>query len=157
MAELNVSESATRALLPLQVQSAWVMVEAASVREILGAEPWVPIPHTRAEVPGVLAWRGRAIAVVDLAFFFDGIRPLAVHEVRERAVIAQAGDNVFALPADVVREVQDFPRESLRIPHTTAGRFTTFEVDFKQGIAPVVDLAAVIQSLLPSDTATGHA
>ena len=53
-------------LLPIRIESEWLLIHANLIQEILGAQPWLSIPHTRRELPGVVAWRGRAIPLVDL-------------------------------------------------------------------------------------------
>ena len=96
-----------RALVPAKIGPAWVLLEAEIIREILGAEVWLPIPGARAEMPGVIAWRGRAIPVVDLAAPFD-FGHLSPGQARPRTLIAAVADSVVAVPVDAAREVHAF-------------------------------------------------
>ena len=38
-----------RALVPARIGQAWVLLDAEIIREILGAEVWLPIPGARAD------------------------------------------------------------------------------------------------------------
>ena len=81
----------------------WAALRAHDVREILGERVWVAIPGTQAVMPGVTAWRGRAIAVLDLAAVIDGLTPLGGVATqggegkRSRTLVAQVGDNTVAI------------------------------------------------------------
>ena len=86
-----------RALVPARVGQTWILLDAEIIREILGAQPWLPIPGARAEMPGVIAWRGRAIPVVDLAAPF-GVERLGAGEARPRTLIAGVADSIVAVP-----------------------------------------------------------
>jgi chemotaxis signal transduction protein len=57
--------------LPLQLHGVWLAIEASHVQEIVSGRAWVALPGASAEVPGVLAWRGRAIGVLDLGPLVD--------------------------------------------------------------------------------------
>ncbi len=139
----------SRALLPLRLADVWVAIDALHVREVLGRRLWVPIPGASAGLPGVIAWQGRAIAVVDLAALGSLGAAATAGEARERTVVVQAGGATFALPVDAVREVQVAAEGALHPPAATRQRFSTSELDLRGTPVPVLELAAVVEALTP--------
>jgi chemotaxis signal transduction protein len=137
----------SRALLPLRLDEAWVAIDALAAREVLGRRQLVAIPGASAALPGVIAWNGRAIAVVDLGALAGLGRPLSAAVERERTVVVQVGASTFALPVDAVREVAAVPDDELRALHATAQRFATHEVTLNGAPLPVLDLAAMALAL----------
>jgi len=89
----------------LSLQSHQIAIRANAVREVLGARSWVPVPGARKDVPGIVAWGGRAIALVDLAHFQPGALPLAAGEQRARVVVTEGAGCTLALPVDQASEV----------------------------------------------------
>src|SRR5690242_15810107 len=77
-------ESVVLSIVPIQVDGLWLALPAHAVQEILGQRPWIPITGAPSELPGVLAWRGRAIAVFDVGRVIDGAAPLPADESRHR-------------------------------------------------------------------------
>ena len=79
-----------RNLVVFRIQNVWFAVDAAWVEQILGQKPWTPIPTLPPQWPGVMAFRGRAVAVLDLmpALSTAGRE----QEPRQRTVIARASD-----------------------------------------------------------------
>ncbi|MHB8877284.1 MAG: chemotaxis protein CheW [Myxococcaceae bacterium] len=136
----------SQALLPLRLDGNWVAIDALLAREVLGRRPFVPIPGASAGLPGVIAWKGRAIAVVDL-LAMDGGPAKPSGEPRERTVVVQVGETTFALPVDAVREVQVASEEQLHLPRATRVRFAEREVELDGTALPVLDLAAVVAAL----------
>src|SRR4051794_26646243 len=53
-------------ILPVRIHQAWLGVDARFVEEITSKQPWVEIPGARPAIPGIMPWRGKAIAVLDL-------------------------------------------------------------------------------------------
>ena len=140
-------------LLPLQVQSISIAIDAEQVQEILGERPWVLLPGARAEIPGVVSWRGRAVGLFDFAAVTEGLLPLDEKAPRARTVIVQAGASALAIPVDAVREVREVPSEALRAPRITSQRFSSSEVELDGVVMPVFDVAAFIQSVESADAA----
>lgn len=99
-----MSGRAARSLLPLSVDGAWLLIEARDVIEILGACPLTRLPGTPTLMPGVTAFRGRAVAVLDVGALL-GADPLATRAPRARTVVVELGASTVAIPADAVREV----------------------------------------------------
>lgn len=136
-----------RALVPARLGSAWVLLDAELVREILGAEAWLPIPGARAEMPGVIAWRGRAIPVVDLAAPF-GFERLEGGQGRARTLIASVHDCVVAVPMDAAREVHAFAEHELRPCEITELPYGIAEAELFDRVLAVIDLPRFVQEIL---------
>lgn len=136
-----------RHFVPIQLATDWLLIDAGCVREILGAEPWLPIPRARQELPGVVAWRGRAVPLIDLGRAL-GLDEVARTEARARTLIIQHERGVAALSADAAREVRAIDESALREVHSVAHRYAVSEVDTGGAVMPVVDLKALIDDLL---------
>jgi two-component system chemotaxis response regulator CheV len=132
----------TRSLVPVELQTEWLLLESAFVREILGAQAWWPVPHGRPDFPGVIAWRDRAIPVLDLGHAL-GLRPLAAREIRERTVIVEIDRNVAALPVDAAREVHRLAETDIRPPHARQRPYATAESDARGTLMTLIDLSAL--------------
>jgi chemotaxis signal transduction protein len=134
------------ALIPVRVDTEWLLLEAALVQEILGAQPWLSMPHARRELPGVVAWRGRAVPLVDLAAVL-GVGSLAAQQSRPRTLIAETERGFLALPVDEVREVQSLSSDPLREAHALERPFAPTEADLQGTVMPVLDLASLVATL----------
>lgn len=151
-----------RALVPAKIGPAWVLLDAEIIREILGAEGWLPIPGARAEMPGVIAWRGRAIPVVDLAAPF-GTERLTTGQTRSRTLIAAVADSIVAVPVDAAREVHSFSTTELRPVTVSHLPYAIAEAELFERILAVVDLPRFVAEILGGATpelgreAGGHA
>jgi len=141
-----------RALLPLRLGDTWFGVDALAAREVLGACTWMPVPGAPDFLPGVVAWRGRAIAVLDLSGLF-GASPLAPGEARERTVVMEADGCTMAVYADAVREVAEVPEDQVRPLHAASGRFCVAEVDVPGATLAILDLASVVAAVVPKGAA----
>lgn len=135
------------ALVPARIGQAWILLDAEIIREILGAEVWLPIPGARAEMPGVIAWRGRAVPVVDLAAPF-GLAHLASGEVRSRTLIASIADSIVALPVDAAREVHTFAAADLRPCTVTNLPYAASEAELFERVLTVIDLHQFVGEIL---------
>jgi purine-binding chemotaxis protein CheW len=131
-------------VLPVRVEDVWIALEAAGVEEILGATRWVPLPGAIPAVPGVVPWRGQAIALVDIALLVGIAPPLAEGEVRARVLVAQSDGMRFAIPVDEVREVHHVPPDAVGPARATKVRLARAEIDLDGRLMPVVDLVAAI-------------
>jgi len=136
-----------RALVPARLDETWILLDAEIIREILGAQVWLPIPGARAEMPGVIAWRGRAIPVVDLAAPF-GLARLAGSAPRGRTLIASVAECIVALPVDAAREVHAFSTSDLRPCSVTELPYTSTETEVEGRILAVVDLHLFVAEIL---------
>lgn len=144
-----------RALVPARIGQASFLLDAEIVHEILGAEVWLPIPGARAEMPGVIAWKGRAIPVVDLAAPF-GFERLANGQTRARTLIAAVEGSVVAVPVDSVREVHSFPSSDLRPCNVTNLPYTSAEAELFDRVFAVVDLPQFVGEILGGTTRELH-
>lgn len=135
----------SRALLPLRVGDVWMAIDALHAREILGRRPFVALPGASVGLPGVIAWQGRAVAVVDLGALTGACPPL--REPRERTIVIQHGPVTFALPVDGVREVQVAQDEQVRPAHAARQRFAAGEVELDRTPVSVLDLSAVVEAI----------
>jgi len=132
-------------LIPILVESSWYLLETARVREVLGAEPWLPVPRARAELPGVVVWRGRAVPLVDIARVLgvaNGANPQ-----RARTLIVNHEQGVVALPIDAAREVKSVPQDRLQPMHDEVIPYATHELDEEGIVTPVIDLDRLIADL----------
>ncbi len=136
-----------RALVPAKIGQAWVLLDAELIREILGAEIWLPIPGARAEMPGVIAWRGRAIPVVDLAAPF-GFGRLNSGETRARTLIATVAESIVAVPVDAAREVHAFTTTELKPVSVTTLPYALAEAELFERILAVIDLPRFVAEIL---------
>jgi chemotaxis signal transduction protein len=134
------------ALIPVRVESEWLLLDAALVQEILGAQPWLSMPHARRELPGVVAWRGRAVPLLDLAAVL-ALGSLEAQASRARTLIAQTERGFLALPVDEVREVQSFTPEQIREAHAVERPYAPREADLQGTVMPVLDLASLVATL----------
>jgi chemotaxis signal transduction protein len=124
-----------------------VAIDALQVHEIVSPQPTVLLPGARAEVPGIMSYRGRAVGVFDFAALSEGLVPLGKGTPRARVLVVQLGANTLAAPVDQVRQVREVPHESLMPPRLTAQKFSGAEVEIDGIIMPVFDFAAFLASL----------
>jgi chemotaxis signal transduction protein len=136
-----------RALVPARIGQAWVLLDAEIIREILGTEVWLPIPGARAEMPGVIAWRGRAIPVVDLAAPF-GFDRLATGETRARTLIASVAESIVAVPVDAAREVHGFSTTDLKPVSVTTLPYAVAEAELFERMLALIDLPRFVSEIL---------
>jgi chemotaxis signal transduction protein len=118
------------------------------VQEVLGQRPWVRMAGAFREIPGLLQWQGRAIALLDLASIIEGLRPLEPNEIRPRTLVVRVEDVTLAVSVDEVREVEECdavtptPNRLTRLPHATE------EVLLHEIPMPILSLQNVVRSLL---------
>ena len=142
----------TMSVVPAKLHDVWFVVPANAVQEILGEQRWVPIVGAPPEMPGVVAWRGRAVAVLDLGPL-SGSAALSAGESRRRTVIVNVEDATLALPVEGVREVQEVPDEAVRPSHLTRLRHSTMEVELDGVPMPLIDLADLLRVVAPPTAA----
>lgn len=135
---------ATRLVLPLQLGDVWIAIDPTCVQEVLGTRTWMRVPGASAHLPGVLAWRGRAIAVLDLSSVL-GITMRAGSP--PRTVIARIADCTFGFFVETAREARTVDASALSTPHAVTGEFVQHQLTLDGRVMPVVDLAGVIESV----------
>ena len=139
-------------VVPAKLHDVWFVVPASAVQEILGEQRWVPIAGAPAEMPGVIAWRGRAVAVVDLAALGGGAA-LPPGTSRRRTVLVNVEDTTLALPVEGVREVQEVPDEAVRKAQLTRLRHAAMEVELDGVPMPIIELGELLRTLAPAPAA----
>lgn len=138
----------TVAVMPVQLSTVWVAVGVRYLQEVRGALSWVALPGAPVHLPGVVPWRGRAIAVLDLGGLLGVAAPVQAGEPRPRMLIAQVDEIAFAIPADMVREVHTAVVED---GHATQIRLAHGQVQIDGQIMPVVDLRLALASVASSE------
>ena len=136
--------------MPVQLSSIWVAVDVAHVQEVRGPLPWVPLPGAPAHLPGVVPWRGRAIAVLDLGGLLGVAPPVQPGDARPRTLIAQVGATAFAIPVEMVREV--YTGVQIEEAHATTVRLAHGQVQVGGMVMPVVDLAHALAALTGAES-----
>jgi len=132
-------------LLMISVQSLKLFVVARIVREVLGEKDWIPIPGTRQELPGVIGWGRRAVAMLDLARMVADLRPLQVGETRARMLLLQLSDSNLAIPADSVSSILDIDTADIRPRALTDIPLCPREVHLSGDVFPLFDPALLLE------------
>ncbi|PRQ04117.1 CheW-like domain protein [Enhygromyxa salina] len=136
----------TTALMPMVIGEHRIAVEALSVLEILGPQQWVAIPNTPPMLPGALAWRGRAVGVLDLGPALD-LPTLSAPSTRNRNAILQLTDDTVALSVDRVLEVCRAAADAIAPVHAASwvvdgGLPCRGEIELDELVVPILDLDA---------------
>jgi chemotaxis signal transduction protein len=138
-----------RAIIPALAGSTWFVLDALVVQEVLGSRSWVPLPHAPPETPGVLSWRGRAVAVLDVRAYLAGCEPLGAGATSPRTLVVLGEGCTLALPVEAVREVHEVKPSDIR-PAGTVSAMIKEEVVVGGTTMPRIDLEAVLERLLGS-------
>lgn len=139
-----------RSLVPITIDASWVAVDIGTVREIGGPLTWIALPTATAVLPGVAAWRGRAVAVADLAAVLGAGERLTSPTGRVRTLYLQHGASTLAVPVDAVREPLVLADDEVRPPRVRSDAFCTGEVDVEGHTTLVVDLGVLLDSYRPA-------
>ena len=134
-------------VLPLRVAGDACAVPALAVLEVLGARRVVAIPGAPPHVPGVVAWRGRAVAVLDLGVLLGRPR-LALDAPPGRIAVLSLAGGVLALPSDAVEAVVIAEARAVGPSRVTQHRFAASEVDMGDRVLPLLDLGLLAQAVL---------
>lgn len=135
----------------MRIHNVWLAIDTAHVEQILGEREWFKVPSAPLQWPGVLAWQGRAVAVLDLALVM-GLPPLVPGAVRRRTLIAHTRDCLLAIPVDEVHEAQLIADSLVRPSHATRQAYASSEVSVNHTMMPLLDpLALVSEALASSD------
>lgn len=137
---------ASNALMPFRLQNTWLMFEARVVKEVLGAQTWLVVPHSSRGLLGLCAWHGRAIPVLDLQGLL-GLKA-AADELLQRTLVVECEGNLVAVPVNEVRAVTIAAAGSERAAHVTRLPFSNFELDDGKQVSAIVDIKAVVRHLL---------
>lgn len=137
-----IEAGALPVVVAVALGSRWIAIRAEEVCEVLGNVPIVALPGGPDGLVGVVAWRGRAVAVLDLGPLV-GDQPFS--DSRARMLLLQVGMDAIALPVDRAREAR--AAESARPAHTTRTRFCSLEVEVGGQLMPLFDLAQWLAAL----------
>jgi len=148
--------SFVRSFVPITIESTWIAVDMAAVREIGGPLTWIALPTASAALPGVAAWRGRAVAVADLATLLGAGERLASPTSRARTLYLLQGASTLAVPVDAVREPLAIADEDIRLPRIRTEAFVVGEVDVEGHTTVVVDLGVLLDSYRAVVTSALH-
>jgi len=107
---------------------------------------WIALPTATAALPGVAAWRGRAVAVADLAALLGAGERLTPPTGRVRTLYLQQGASTLAVPVDAVREPLTIADSDIRPPRARTESFCTGELDVEGHTTLVVDLVEEIRA-----------
>jgi len=145
-----------RSFVPITIDATWIAVDITTVKEIGGPLTWIALPTASAALPGVTAWRGRAIAVVDLASLLGAGQRLTSPTGRGRTLYLQQGTSTLAVPVDAVREPVMVPDENVRLPRARNEAFCTGELDVEGHTTLVVDLGVLLEGHRPAAASAPH-
>ncbi len=137
--------SLMRSFVPITIDATWIAVDMTTVREIGGPLTWIALPTASPSLPGVAAWRGRAIAVADLAALLGAGERLVAPNSRFRTLYLQQGTSTLAVPVDSVREPLTLGKDQIRAPRTRNGGFCTGEVDVEGHTTLIIDLSVLLE------------
>ncbi len=129
-------------VLAVALGSRWVAVRAAHVREVLGRAAVVPIPGGREGLVGVMAWRGRAVAVLDLG---PAVGEVGLADARGRTLVLEVGSDTIAVPVDRVREAR--APDASKPAHATRTSFSSVELEVGGEVMPLFEPSEWLDAL----------
>ncbi|HTO31230.1 chemotaxis protein CheW [Pararhizobium sp.] len=104
-------------------------VKTTTIREIRGWAPSTPIPHSPADVLGVMNLRGTVIPIIDLAHKL-GMKSTVANE-RSAIVVAEVHNMVIGLVVDRVSDILTVRGDQVQpVPEIT----TSFDKSYAEGI-----------------------
>jgi purine-binding chemotaxis protein CheW len=104
-------------------------VKTTTIREIRGWAPSTPIPHSPADVIGVMNLRGSVIPIIDLAFKL-GMKSTVANE-RSAIVVAEVHNMVIGMLVDRVSDILTISSSQVQpVPEVTA----SFDRTYCEGI-----------------------
>jgi len=139
-----------RSFVPITIDATWIAVDMATVREIGGPLTWIALPTATATLPGVSAWRGRAVAVADLAAVLGAGERLASPTGRIRTLYLQQGTSTLAVPVDAVREPLMIADEDIKPSRVRSDAFCLGEANVEGHTTLIVDLGVLLPGYRPA-------
>jgi chemotaxis signal transduction protein len=131
-------------LLMISVQSQNLFVHARMVQEILGEKAWIPIPGACKEIPGVVQWNRRAVAMLDLGRVVADLRPLQPGEKRPRTLMLRIGESNLALPTDAVSAILEVDATNIRPRAVSDFLLCRSEVLLNDEVTPLLEPAMLL-------------
>ncbi|MCJ9723884.1 chemotaxis protein CheW [Agrobacterium sp. SHOUNA12C] len=121
--------SETFEIIAFRIRDQEFCVKTTTIREIRGWAPSTPVPHSPADVIGVMNLRGSVIPIIDLAYKL-GMRSTEATE-RSAIVVAEVHNTVVGLVVDRVSDILTIRAEQLQpVPEIT----TSFDGSVAEGI-----------------------
>jgi chemotaxis signal transduction protein len=145
-----------RSFVPITIDATWVAVDMATVREIGGPVSWIALPMATTVLPGVAAWRGRAVAIVDLAALLGAGERLVAPSGRPRTLYLQHGTTTLAVPVDSVREPLAISDSDLHAPRIRTEAFCVGETNVEGHTTLVLDLGVLVDGDRPTAISVAH-
>jgi chemotaxis signal transduction protein len=145
-----------RSFVPITIDATWIAVDMTAVREIGGPLTWIALPTASSTMPGVAAWRGRAITVVDLAALLGAGERLVAPNGRVRTVYLQSGTSMLAVPVDAVREPLVVSNQDIRSPRARNDAFCTGELDVEGHTTLILDLSVLMDGQRTAASSAGY-
>jgi purine-binding chemotaxis protein CheW len=119
----------TLEIIAFRLHDQELCVRTTTIREIRGWGPATHIPHSPAEVLGVMNLRGTVIPIIDLACKLG--MPLTEPTERSAIVVAEVHGTAIGLVVDRVSDILTIPVESLQpVPNMNTPKAT----DYSDGI-----------------------
>lgn len=135
-------------LLMISVQSQNFFVHARMVQEILGERVWIPIPGACKEIPGVVQWNRRAVAMLDLGRVVADLRPLEPGESRPRMLMLRVNESNLALPTDAVSAILDVDAANIRPRTVSDFSLSRNEVLLNEEVIPLLERKPLTECLM---------
>jgi chemotaxis signal transduction protein len=152
MDALDPSSYETRSILRFRIGDARVALFAEHVEQVLEPSELTPIPCAPKHVPGLVAVRGEALPVFDLATFL-GLAASHASEVdaREpRLLLVRSSRYRVGVPCAEVSGVAALPTRAFVEPVASRPpalrRHALFEVTVDGAVTPVLDLDALLEA-----------
>src|SRR5882724_2875617 len=142
-----------RSFVPITIDATWIAIAMATVREIGGPLTWIALPTASPMLPGVSAWRGRAVAVADLAAVLGAGERLASPTGRIRTLYLQQGTSTLAVPVDAVREPLMIADDDIKPSRVRSDAFCLGEVNVEGHTTLIVDLGVLVPGYRPAAAA----
>lgn len=136
-------------IVPIRFLDLWLALDADQVEQILGQQTWMRLPGGSRVFPGVMAWRGRAAAVLNLAAILpEDDSDLPRVDRPPRTIVVRSHECSIAIPVDEIREAQLIEPGQLKPQAITHQRYAQGEIDLGGQILAVLDLDALIDATL---------
>jgi chemotaxis signal transduction protein len=145
-----------RSFVPITIDATWIAVDMAAVREIGGPLTWIALPTAGPSLPGVAAWRGRAVAVADLAAVLGAGERLVSPSGRDRTLYLQQGTSTLAVPVDAVRESLTVADDAIRPARVRTDALYLGEIDVEGHTTLIIDLGVLMESYRPAAASVPH-
>ena len=137
------------ALLPILIDGVRAAIDAGSVIEVLGERPRTRVPDAHPLLPAALAYRGRAVAALDLGLVLGERPALGAATPRRRTVIAAVGASTLAIPVDAAREVELVEDAALVPAPPALGRYAAQAATLDGEAVPILDLGRIVEAAAP--------